>query len=149
MGFSTGRQRSRFILKGEISMPGHSAASVALAAFAATTGVACAQLGLRAPITPLQELAGRIAGAPQRCVVTQQNEPLRLGAERTILYGRGRTIWVNRLGPDCTGIGPNDILIAEPVGASYCRGDRLRSLDPVSRVPGPGCLLGDFVPYRR
>lgn len=130
-------------------MPGPSAASAALIAFAATTAVACTQLGLRTPPTPLQELAGRTPGAPQSCVVIQRSEPLRLGAERTILYGRGRTVWVNRVGPDCAGIRRQDILIAEPLGARYCRGDRLRSLDPVSRTAGPGCLLSDFIPYRR
>jgi hypothetical protein len=95
------------------------------------------------------ELAGRTAGPAARCVPVERSEALRLSGDRTILYGRGRTIWVNRVGTDCNGIRRSDILIVEPIGAQYCRGDRLRSLDPVSRVPGPGCLLGDFVPYRR
>ncbi len=74
---------------------------------------------------------------------------MRIGDDRTLIYGRGRTVWVNRLGPDCRGIRRSDILILEPIGASYCRGDRVRSTDPVSGIPGPGCRLGDFIPYRR
>lgn len=124
--------------------------SIALLSLLATGGlIACAPRPVHGPASPNGELAGRTAGAPQRCVVIQQSESFRLGAERTLLYGRGGTVWVNRLGPDCAGIRPNAILITEPVSAQYCRGDRVRSLDPISRVPGPGCLLGDFVPYRR
>ena len=98
---------------------------------------------------PIAELAGRTAGPPRRCIPIQRTEGLRLGGERVILYGGGRTLWVNRLGEDCMGMNRNDILVVEPVGGSYCQGDRVRSVDPVSRLPGPGCILGDFVPYRR
>jgi hypothetical protein len=41
------------------------------------------------------------------------------------------------------------ILVVEPIGAQYCRGDRVRTMDPVSRIPGPACTLGDFIPYSR
>ena len=122
--------------------------SAAMAVTAAVT-MSCTPVPPKSASAPLAEAAGRIAGTPQRCVPIQPNEPLRLGADRVVLYGRGRTLWVNRLSEDCAGMRRNDILIVEPVGGSYCRGDRVRSVDPISRLPGPGCRLNDFVPFRR
>ena len=95
------------------------------------------------------ELAGRTAGAPQRCTLILRSEGLRPIDRDTIVYGRGATVYVNELGPRCAGFPPGHILVVEPIGAQHCRGDRVRSIDPVSRIPGPACILGDFVPYRR
>ena len=97
----------------------------------------------------LPELAGRTAGPPQRCVAASQGTSLRIADPHTVVYGSGRTIWINRLASNCLRTGPLDILIAEPTGTQYCRGDRIHSVDPVSKIPGPYCLLGDFIPYRR
>jgi hypothetical protein len=41
------------------------------------------------------------------------------------------------------------VLVTEPVGSYHCRGDIVRSIDRYSRIPGPSCILGDWVPYRR
>ena len=96
------------------------------------------------------ELVGRIAGKPQRCVLIDRSESLRVASEdrHTLLYGHGRMIWANRLGPGC-GFNRGDVLVVRPIGSSYCRGDLVRSFDPVSRFPGASCYLGDFVPYTR
>ena len=126
------------------STPGRFAA----VALAAASLASCTLEPVRSS-APIAELAGRTAGQPRRCIPIQRTEGLRLGGERVILYGGGRTLWVNRLGEDCMGMNRNDILVVEPVGGSYCQGDRVRSVDPVSRLPGPGCILGEFVPYRR
>jgi len=99
--------------------------------------------------TAVSELAGRTAGAPQQCVPIQQTASLRIVGPGTVVYGSGRTIWVNQLASSCPGADRMDILIAEPTGPQYCRGDRVRTVDPVSRIPGPACILGDFVPYSR
>jgi hypothetical protein len=114
----------------------------------AVGAMSCTPVPVESPGAPISALAGRTAGPPQRCVTIQQNEALRLGADRMVLYGRGRTLWVNRLPEACTGMKRNDILVVEPVSGSHCRGDRVRSVDPISRLPGPGCRLSDFVPYR-
>ncbi|HYX47555.1 MAG TPA: hypothetical protein VE820_12135 [Sphingomicrobium sp.] len=97
-----------------------------------------------------RELAGRSPGPPQRCVLIQSGEALRVSETdpHMLLYGRGRTIAANRLAPVC-GINFNDILVTDPIGPYYCRGDLVRSIDRVSRVPGAACKLGDFVPYKR
>jgi hypothetical protein len=83
-------------------------------------------------------------------VLIQAGEGLRLSesGSHLLLYGNGRTIWANDLGGECA-ISPNDILITEPLAPYYCRGDLVRSLDHISRIPGPACRLGDFVPYTR
>lgn len=100
----------------------------------------------RAPV----ELAGRSAGPPERCVLIQQSESLRVSDtdRHTLIYGSGRRLWANRLGPQC-GFGLDDVLVTEPLGSYYCRGDLVRSFDRLSRIPGPACVLGDFVPYPR
>lgn len=99
---------------------------------------------------PVQELIGRIAGAPQRCVPIERSEGLRIdsGNPATILYGRNKIIWVNRVAGGCA-FKYGDTLVAEPVRGSFCRGDLVRSFDPVSKVPGATCIFDDFIPYTR
>jgi len=101
------------------------------------------------PQGPPLELAGRTAGLPQNCVTTTQLDVLRPSenAPHVMLYGSGRTIWANNLG-SCR-FGYDDILVMQLYGSQLCRGDIVRSLDRLSRIPGPACVLGDFVPYRR
>lgn len=98
---------------------------------------------------PPAELAGRAAGSPQRCVSIQQSEALRTSDtnRHVLVYGSGRTLWANQLGPSC-GFGRDDVLVTEPIGSYHCRGDIVRSIDRYSRIPGPSCILGDWVPYR-
>jgi len=95
------------------------------------------------------ELSGRTAGPAQRCVIIQPSEALRIadGDRHTLIYGTGRTIWANHLG-SC-GFGLDDALVTEPIGSHYCGGDVVHSFDRFSKIPGPACVLGDFVPYSR
>ena len=99
---------------------------------------------------PPRELAGRSAGAPQHCALINTTDALRISDNdrHTLLYGSGRIIWANRIDPECR-FGSDDVLVTEPIGAYYCRGDIVRSFDRLSRIPGPACVLGDFVPYTR
>jgi hypothetical protein len=103
-----------------------------------------------APQRVAVELAGRTAGPAQDCIPIVRTEPLRLaeGDAHMLLYGRGTTIWASSLGPGC-GFSYSDTLITESHGGRYCRGDLVRSTDGISRVPGPTCVLGEFVPYKR
>lgn len=99
---------------------------------------------------PPPELAGRSAGVPRSCVPIEQSEALRPseGNRHMLLYTRGRTIWVNNLGPDC-GFSEEDLLVSHPFGSSYCKGDIIQSFNRSSRIPGPACVLGAFIPYTR
>jgi hypothetical protein len=65
----------------------------------------------------------------------------------TLIYESGATVWANRLG-QCA-FGHDDVLVTEPTGSRYCRGDLVRSFDRTSHIPGPTCVLDDFIPYRR
>ncbi|MDP9414780.1 MAG: hypothetical protein M3Q08_12005 [Pseudomonadota bacterium] len=118
---------------------------IALAGCAATGG----EPGGREADAFARELAGRTAGEPESCVAAIQNQPLRIVDRRTIAYERGDTIWVNRLERDCPGLRPLNTLIVEVHGSQYCRGDRVRGLETGATIPGPICILRDFVPYRQ
>jgi hypothetical protein len=96
-----------------------------------------------------RELAGRTAGPADRCIPSHQGQALQIVDQRTIAYRNGGTIWVNRLDSPCSGLRPLNTLIVDMHGNQYCRGDRVRGLEPGSGIAGPACLLGDFVPYRR
>ena len=98
---------------------------------------------------PAIELAGLIAGPRERCVPISSAQSLHMSETNphVLLYGDGRTIYANFLG-QCR-FGSNDVLVTEPFGAQYCRGDLVRSFDRSSRIPGPACVLNDFVAYHR
>jgi hypothetical protein len=98
---------------------------------------------------PVAELAGRTAGAPRDCLPLRPTDGLHVADDRsTLIYGSGKTIWVNALGPSCR-FGVEDIPIFEPTVSSYCRGDIVRTVDRYSHIPGPSCVLGAFVPFTR
>jgi hypothetical protein len=109
----------------------------------------CAPAPVAMAPRPLTELAGRAAGLPKDCVPIRPAEGLHVADDRsTLIYGSGRTVWANALGPACT-FGFNDIPIFEPTVSSYCRGDIVRTVDRYSHIPGPSCVLGQFVPFTR
>ena len=117
-------------------------------------GLAMALAGCTAPApvatnAPIAEIAGRTAGAPQRCIQLTQSEGLHVANRGTLTVRSGRTVWVNHLLDGCSGFGQWDVLVTEPVGTQYCRGDLVRSFDSLSKIPGPSCRLGDFVPFTR
>ncbi|HEX8655561.1 MAG TPA: DUF6491 family protein [Allosphingosinicella sp.] len=96
-----------------------------------------------------RQLAERVAGEPDRCVPRIGATALRAVDRRTLVYDTPGTLWVNRLRGDCPGLRPNGTIVIETSGDSYCRGDRFRTIESGSSIPGPTCLLGDFTPHRR
>jgi hypothetical protein len=94
-------------------------------------------------------LDGRVVGEPKSCVPMQQQDGLRAIDENTFVVERGRTLWVNRLPSACPGIRPFSTLIVRVHTGQYCQGDRVQALEPGASIPGPYCILGDFVPYQR
>jgi hypothetical protein len=115
--------------------------------------LAVALAGCTRPVVPRDALAstiaGRMAGPPQSCVLTQPDGTIRAIDSRTVAYGRLPTIYINRLGGLCPGLEKTSTIIIYSSGGHYCRGDRIRALEPNSAIPGPICNLGDWVPYRR
>ena len=98
---------------------------------------------------PIAEIAGRVAGPAQRCVTLTQSEGLHAANRSTLSVRAGKTVWINQMQEGCSGFGQWDVLVTEPIGTQYCRGDLVRSFDSVSKIPGPSCRLGDFIPYTR
>jgi hypothetical protein len=105
------------------------------------------------PLGPRQvtELVGRVAGAPQRCIPIQPDGNLRPSSSDpgTLLYGNGTLIWANHLSPGGCHFSFSDVMVLNPTGSSYCQNDVVRSVDASSRMPGPSCFMGPFIPYRR
>jgi hypothetical protein len=108
----------------------------------------CTAPGPAATTAAVPELTGRTAGAPQRCIRLERHEPLRVAGPHTLAYGRGRRVWINAV-PECAAFKHSDVLVTDPIGTQLCRGDLVRSLDAASRIPGPVCRIGDFIPYTR
>jgi hypothetical protein len=96
-----------------------------------------------------QELAGRIAGAPRSCITAVSNANLNAIDSSTLVYHSGDTIYVNHLSSPCSAIAPLNTLIVDAQQGHYCRGDRVRGLEPGAIIAGPVCILGDWVPYRK
>jgi hypothetical protein len=92
--------------------------------------------------------AGRIAGPAQTCVSSISSEGLHVVDSATLAYGSGRTVYVNRLGASCPGLRDFSTIIVENASGQYCRNDRIRALEVGAIIPGPSCLLGDWVPYK-
>lgn len=99
---------------------------------------------------PASELAGLVAGPPKRCVSITPLESLRVSDSdpHLLIYGNGRTIYANPLGPHCS-FRHDDVLVMQPTSSEYCEGDIARSIDRYSKIPGPACVLGNFIPYSR
>ncbi|MGZ2411087.1 hypothetical protein ACUXST_000484 [Sphingomonas sp. F9_3S_D5_B_2] len=120
---------------------------ILLAAVAAVAG--CSRPVMHPGAEAAQALAGRVPGAPELCVSTNAAENLHVLDPQTVAYGNGRTIYVNHLASVCPGISHFNTLIVEgSAGGQYCRGDRIRGLEPGTSIPGPSCNLNEWVPYR-
>jgi hypothetical protein len=110
--------------------------------------------GCSRPVVPpgadlAQTLAGRVAGPPQSCVSAQSVSNLRVIDSATLGYGSGSTIYVNRLGGACPGLRELSTIIVDVQGGRYCRGDHFRAVELTGGIPGPVCILGDWMPYRK
>ena len=95
-----------------------------------------------------RELATMERGEPKTCILQSGPGALTPVSAATVTYRDGATIWVNRLRAECPGLDAYDRLLVETHGNQYCRGDKIRSLEPAGGIPGPYCFLGDWVPYR-
>ena len=112
-------------------------------------------LGACAPVQPAssaeEQLAGHVAGAPlgpaQSCITASPGQTLTVVGRQTLSYRRGDTVWINQMPRSCPGVRPFNTLLIETYGSRLCRGDHVRSLDRPGGVPGPVCVLGDFVPF--
>ncbi len=94
------------------------------------------------------ELAAKRIGPAQRCVSVSPGEGLAVMPDGTVGVRTGRTLWLNDAGRACKNISTMSTLIVERHGSQICRGDHVRAVELTGGIPGPVCILGDFVPYR-
>ena len=93
-------------------------------------------------------LAGRVAEAPVQCIDPSFANGPQITDQGTIIYRpTGKRLYVTTpIGP-CPSLRPFTTLIVERFGSQQCRNDRFRVLEPTSRIPGPFCRFGSFVPW--
>ena len=109
-------------------------------------------LQARERLTPQQELAkmleGRVPGKPTSCISTFGNLPLRVLDNTALVYGSGRTIWVNvPRNPDV--LDDDDVLVTHQTGSQLCRLDIVNMVDRTGGFYRGFVSLEDFVPYRK
>ena len=94
-------------------------------------------------------LEGRVAGEPQNCIRTLLNDRLRVIDETAYVYGRGRTIYVQRT-THPERIDDRDTLVSRRFSSSeICRQDIMTTIDPVSGIFTGAVFFEEFIPYTR
>jgi hypothetical protein len=98
-----------------------------------------------------KEISGKTAGAPTRCISqSPQANVIRVSDDLLLYRVSGRLVYENRLKSACPGLArDNDVIVSEQYSSQQCSGDVIRLVDRTSGIPGPVCILGDFVPYRK
>ncbi|MGE4302538.1 MAG: hypothetical protein AB7E24_00735 [Novosphingobium sp.] len=104
-------------------------------------------------LTPEQQLAkaieGRVAGKPVDCIDPHFHSNTRIIEKTAIIYGSGRTIYVNR--PDnANSLRDDDVLVTELRGSGQlCSVDVVKLHDRSGLWNRGFVSLGKFVPYTR
>ena len=94
-------------------------------------------------------LEGRVAGEPQDCIRDFVDTRLTTIDETAYVYGRGRTIYVQRT-RDPSDIDRDDILVVRRFGGSQlCRMDFIRTVDRYAGFFTGGVQFDRFIPYTR
>ena len=98
-----------------------------------------------------KQIGGKVAGEAVSCISSAQNTDIIRVSDDMLLYKvSGRLVYQNRLKSPCRGLASDrDIMVTEQFGSQQCRGDIFKLVDRIGGIPGPFCVLGDFVPYRR
>lgn len=92
-------------------------------------------------------LEGRVAGEPQSCIRDFRNTRSRVIDETAIVYGRGRTIYVNRTARPQDLDDHDALVIRRFSGTRLCNLDFVRTIDRTSGIFTGNLFLTDFIPY--
>ena len=98
-----------------------------------------------------KQIGGKVAGKAVSCISSAQHTDIIRISDDMLLYKvSGRLVYQNRLKSPCPGLASDrDIMVTEQFGSQQCRGDIIKLVDRIGGIPGPFCVLGDFVPYRK
>jgi len=120
----------------------------ALAGVALVAGPSVARERLTGDQKLAKLLEGRVAGAPKNCINTRVNSDSQVIDKTAVVYGRGRTIWVN-IPANARDLDSDDALLIRQTGAQLCRQDIVTTFDSAGGFYTGNLFLGDFVPYTR
>lgn len=135
--------------------------AAALIAATAPLIASCAPAGSAgagaAALTPKQaerldkQLAGKLPGAPIRCLPSHRsNNTVRVSDSILLYRASGNLVYRNDLKGSCPGLArDSDIMVVRQFGSSTCEGDFFHLVDRTSGIRGPTCVFGEFVPYRK
>lgn len=124
---------------------------VASCAPAGTAEAGAAALTPKQAETLDKQLAGKVAGAPEKCLPGfRTNDAIRV-SDNILLYRSGSNlVYRNDLKGSCPGLArDSDIMVIKQFGSQICNGDFFHLVDRTSGIRGPTCVFGDFVPYRK
>jgi hypothetical protein len=93
-------------------------------------------------------LAGREAGQPVDCISLSDSRDQRVIDKTAIVYGKGRTIYVNRPA-NARDLDSDDVLVSRISGSRVCKLDIVRLHDRSGGWFRGFVGLEQFVPYRR
>lgn len=95
------------------------------------------------------ELEGLVAGEPQNCIPNGRNMRSTIIDERTAIYERGATRYLQSFSGGCPGLGEiGTAMIIEQRGPSLCSGEIVQLVDTSSGIQRGACSFGEFIPYR-
>lgn len=94
-------------------------------------------------------LEGRVAGEPTSCIRTPPNDRMRVIDDTAIVYGRGKTIYVNRTSRPSDIDDRDTMVIRRFSGSQLCKTDTVTTIDRGSQMFSGVIFLSEFVPYTR
>ena len=94
-------------------------------------------------------LEGRVAGEPTTCIRTPLNDRVRVIDDTAIVYGRGKTIYVNRTARPKDIDDRDTMVVRRFSGSQLCRQDTITTVDRASGMFTGVIFLSEFVPYTR
>lgn len=94
-------------------------------------------------------VAGRVAGAPVRCISLGGITSSQIIDGKAIIYRVGSKVYVNQPRSGADQLDDRDVLLTRNVGTQLCGADTVQLIDSSSRAIRSFVVLGDFVPYTR
>lgn len=125
---------------------------IALALAAGAMVMAGTAVAAKPKLTGEEQLAkaleGRVAGEPVNCISLLDSRDQRVIDKTAIVYGSGRTIYVNRPS-NARDLDRDDVMVTKIHGSQLCNLDIVRMHERSGFFPTGFVGLEQFVPYRR
>jgi hypothetical protein len=128
------------------------AAAIAVALLAAPSAtIAKPEHSAKATEALAKALAGRTAGPAVRCVPNFRSSDMKIVDDGTILFGEGRTVYLQRPAGGCPGlgIGGNSLVARQFATNRMCQGDINEVVDVRNGITIGSCVFEDFIPYTK